>query len=618
MPQACPPLIGDGVFDRVDNQISQFRYYADGAYETARLAMEDLGQFSLDLIPVHGALVPNEDWWRYERPAQPEEPGDMTFDPGLDWITAPPTSNLPGVSFSGPPTFDEAPPVLPVRTEPGPLTATDPGDAPPIDDIDVPEAPDITIPEFPDIDVVLPEVPTITLPTFGGVRPDFDGAPPPNTFAFTVEDYQSALLDKTRSRISAMLDGGTGLPSAVAQALRDRAYSSIDIQETRAVQQAVEEYGARGFSQPSGILNRRLAEVRQNNQNERNKLSRDIYIRDEEIAVENLRFAVSNGVALESQLIQAHIALAQLGLEAAKATIQVAIDIFNAEIGLFNAQRALFETDAQVHRDLIQAELAKVEMYKAQLEGAGLAVDIAEKPVRYGLDRALAMVNIYNAQVGAAKARADVQVAILDAFRAKVQAYAERVKAYETEWDAFATQLEGDLTRQKNYEIATNVFGTRVRVWDEIQKNKIEQQRLAISEKELDLNAWRARTEKVVQLIGAEAQRLDAVVRVYAGRIAKYQADAGIEAVASEAHDKTFRLALDQETQRVALALKNAEIRINQVIQNAGLTVQAQQTVASVGGSLTAAAMSAMSAHTGVSAFYGNSRSCNTTFDDGG
>lgn len=615
----CPIIVGDGVYSQVVQTINGMWGLSQDAFNRAVHYMDDLGQFQLNLISVGAGINPDNNWWHYIRPLAPVEP-TITFDPNYALIPQPPNVDIGGdPAFQQPPTFTDTPPTLPVRTPPGAFTSTPP-DSPTLDVVTVPDAPTIQLPDFPQLlDILpLPIAPVITIPTFQGVRPNFSLTPPPNNFTFTPAEYTSALLDKVSGRLSSMLDAGTGLPAAVVQALRDRAYQAVDVEEARTVQQRMEEFGSRGFVEPNGILARAISEVRESARDKRANLSRDIYIEDEKIAVENLRFSVTNCIALESKLLDGFIEIERMKLDTAKAQLELAINLFNAQIALANLEQQAYATDAAVFRELIQAEVAKIEVYKVELDGKKIIGELNAQQVQIYSERVhalLSLVEIYKAQVEGAKAKAEVNISRTEAFRAEVQAYEALVKAYDTQWDAFGKQIDADTSLYRRYELATNVFAKHVDVWAGINNNLIEQKKLKIDSKQLDLTAYRAQLERIGAIVSAERDRVAAVVAIFQAEIEKYKADASIEATASDSNAKIFQLALAQETERVQVLLKNAELQITQLVETSKIMVGRLESLADTATHLSAGALSALHISAAISSTQSNDQSCRTSFD---
>lgn len=614
----CPIVAADAAIGTVENVMANMWGLASGAYNIATDALRDLGTINLQPISFNVGFTPDTEWWHVLRPRGPDDP-DLVWDPDFSLVPNPPNTDIGGSpAFVVPPTFDEQPPTLLPHDQPGPLTATPPDGPPALDPVVVPDAPVITLPDFPELLTIdLPAVPNITLPSFQGVRPNFNLAAPPNTFGFEPQQYSSALVSQIKSRLQIMINGQPGLPAAAAAQMRDRAYVAVDVQAARAEQEALEDFTSRGWSQPDGMLTHRLLEVRQNNQNQRNSLARDIYLKDVDVAIEDLRFAVAQGIALEGSLMQNFVAFQGQMLDAAKTAMQVAIDVFNAEVALANLELQAYQADAQVFRDLIQAELAKIELYKAQLEGQRLRGELNVQQVTIYSERVralLSLVEIYKAQVDGAKAKADVNLSRTQAFVAQVSAYSERVKAYETEWEAYGQQLTADLTREKIYETAVEVFSNRVRIWSDTNNNLIEQAKLKISEKDLDVTAYRARLEQVKTVFDAETSRFDSIVRAFAARVEKYRADATVEGIVSDGNSKILQLAIQQESERAQVALKNAEITIAQAEEVAKIVISAREAIGRIGAQLAAGAMSAMHVGANISSSLSQSIGCSTEF----
>ncbi|HSX21494.1 MAG TPA: hypothetical protein VLE97_01815 [Gaiellaceae bacterium] len=605
----CPIIVGDGVYGQVVVTMNTMLGIAFDAFNLSKDAMQNLDHIQLDPIQVGVWFDPDNNWWHYIRPVRPTRP-DMTFALDDNLVPQPPSVDVgPDPNFVAPPTFSEQPPVIPDRVGPGPLTATPPGDAPPITDVTVPPTP-----LFPDVPpLVDPSIPAFpTLPPFPGVRPNISFDAPTPSFTFTPEEYASALLDKTRGRISSMLDGGTGLPVDVINALRARAHAAVDVAELRAIQQTTEEYASRGWPEPSGILFHRITEVRQENRDKRNAVDRDIYINDEQIAVENIRFAVQQGVALESQLIQSFLELQRLTFEAAKFNVQLVIDVFNAMVAKANLEVQLYIADSQVWRTEVEA---LIEEYKGLIEGARLQGDLNQQRVAIFGEQVRAIVEEYNAAIETVKAIAQNNLVRIQAYEQTVEAYAARVKAYDSEWDAFSKQIEADLSRYRRYELATNVFANQIKIWADTNTNLIEQKRLRISDKELDITGYRARLDRLAQVIAAETARVNAIAQVYGVDGAIYRTDADVEMVASDSNAKIFSLGLEQERTRVTTGLENARLQITQATENAKIQVGALEAIAQTAGNVASGALSAMSVHAGLSSSLSQSQSCNTSFN---
>lgn len=618
----CAIHLGDPAVQMVSLAYDKYTQFATQSYSLANNQIGDLSH--MDLKPV--AFSVNWDFEGavagYQRPPAPGPAPDMTFH-GPGDLPAPPTASL------APVTLDAAPgaPVNPVPAirdypEPAPLTAEPPAGPIDLSPVPTPVRPDMSLPPAPTLrDLDLPDAPTLTFTSFAGSRPQIAIEAPLQTFAFTPEQYTSDLLDRVKQRVGGMLDGGTGLPAAVAQALRDRAWDGVETQEARAVQKATEEFAARGFSEPNGLLVQRLAEVRQNNQNQRNALSRDVYIKDADLTIQNLQFAVTQGIALESRLMQDHADYMRLGLAAAQAAQDVAIKVFDARVELANVALKIYETDAAVWRENLQAELIKLQQYKAELEAAQVKGSLNEQAVKIynaRIDAIRSLAAAYHADVQAATAVADQNKTVVEARRAEIQAYGERVDAYKTEWDAYASKLQSNATRAQLYGLVEQGYATRVGAWSHVQTQKLDQQRMAIAEADLTQRGWDARLRKMTADIDAEKARLAAVSDAYRSRIGLYSAEAAVETAASDANLRQLNAGIARERQRTDVALQNAKMSIDQMLSINQMAIARAEAVAKVSSQLAASSMSAVNFSAGVHSGRSESSSCGTSFNYSG
>lgn len=102
-----------------------------------------------------------------------------------------------------------------------------------------------------------------------------------------------------------ILYGGTGIPPDVEAQIYSRARSR-DTQEARKMRAvAVKQFANRGFSLPAGVLTARLQEVEQEASIASGKTSSEIAIKQAEIQIETIKFAVAEGVKIRGQVINA-------------------------------------------------------------------------------------------------------------------------------------------------------------------------------------------------------------------------------------------------------------------------------------------------------------------------
>lgn len=620
MSEGCPIIVQDGPAGMVSLAYDKYTQFATDAYHLAVGQVQNLGGFNLTPIAVTTQFKIDDSVYGFNRPAAPSLPAIDYRDPGN--IPEPPSTPVTPVQLTAPPAEPTiTPPVFDTFAPPGPLEAEAP-EAPALSPVQIPDMPVIDLPPVPSLRALdLPDAPDIQIPTFQGVRPVLDLTAPDNQWSFTPEKYVSDLLDKVRGTVSGMLDGGTGLPASVAQALRDRANAEADVQQLREEQTVVEDFASRGFAEPQPLMMKRLAMVRQEAANRRNSLNRDLTIQDQQIAIENLRFAVTQGVSLESTLMQVHMEEMRLSLAALQHARDTSIAIFNAKVTLANAEMQAYQVDAQVWRSQIEGELAALEVYRAKIQGQQLIGEINRQDVEMYSERVRAVsvqADLYRTQMQGAEAQARANVSVAETYRAQIQGFEGKVHAYAVQWDAFSRQMATNETRARIYELSESAYATRVRAWSEQNNTRLAQQRSDIEAADLRLRGWRGQVDALVARTGAERDRVAALVAMSGQRLDLYRANVAVETAASDANLRQLMTGLERERARVDTELKNVDLQIRQMEQNAALMLEAKKTIAQVSAQLSASSMSAVSfsagTHSGLSQSYG----CSTSFSFSG
>ena len=613
-PDPCPFIIaGDPAVIFADGGYSVFMDLAPRAFNDASNYAGQLTQIAIEPMQFtanfdfDGTLAPfqrpprptiNEAGFNFTMPAEP--PAPPTYTPGV--VTPAPA-----------PTFTTPDPTLNFAPAPAPPVVDDP--QPPANpaDLTIPVSPDYVLPPVPTLEELnLPSAPSITLPTFEGERPVFVEPPLNENWSWNPTPYVSDLLDRVKAKVEFMMDGGLGL-EPIEAVIFQRGRARIDLEVRRNIDTRTAEFASRGFSEPNGILAQAVDELLQGGLDAKAELNSQITIESYRELVQNVRFAVQNGIALEQVATNLHIQEQQLALRAAEFQRETSLAILNARITVFNARMAAYQTDAQVFATRIQAALAHVELYRAQLEGERIRGEINQQRVQIYAEQLRAlnvMADFYRSQIQAVQAQADVERTKIERFKAMVDAYSARWRAYGEQVGAYKAQMDAENVKATVHRNLVDAFATRVQAWGTAEGNKIALERLAIDQSGQRIAVWRGQLDKMLALIqaetariGGQAQRADALARIYT-------ADAGVETAASAATDRSFQLGLEKENAEVNAALKAAEIRIQENIQLVSLLMDARKTQAQVMAQLAASAMSAMNFSASVSSARSISKSC--------
>lgn len=192
--------------------------------------------------------------------------------------------------------------------------------------------------------------------------------------------------------VNAITVGGTGLNPAVEAQIWQRGRDRILIDGQRAEAQTMDEFSARGFSLPPGALSARIDTARHEGMKAIGEFSRDVAIKQAEIEVENLRFAVDQAVKARMSAMAAASDYIRALMSGPETAARVASINSDAKARMMGATADLYR--ARLARD----ELAmKVPMFNTgeRVKITGMELDASYKRVQNRVTAAVAAAEQY-------------------------------------------------------------------------------------------------------------------------------------------------------------------------------------------------------------------------------
>lgn len=415
---------------------------------------------------------------------------DVEFIPPQEPNAAPTFQDISAIHTGGLPEFDEKPPTLDLPTKPSQV-APFYGVAPNIDtNFEFPEPPDgllnplIETPEMSTY--VVPDKPQVMLPAFDGTRPTLDAVAPTNleqtlstsystaapSFVSAMDGYVDAMLAKhnpqyhtqmaaIESQLTKYLQGGTGLNTAVEDAIYERSRSKQSAEANRVRDAAWGDAAARGFTLPTGALMSAVQTARQAAADNNAASAREIVVMQAEMEQKNLQFAVTTSAGLRTALLNAALSYHQnlvsingQALDYAKTTLNAVIETYNTAVKAFSAKLDGYKADAQVYEVKMRGAMAAIELYKVEIDAlqALISVDKAKVDIyRARIDALTSLANVYRAQIEAVQGRAGLEKLKLDLFQSQVQSYTSLVQAKNSEWQGYVAAVNGQDAKVKIY-----------------------------------------------------------------------------------------------------------------------------------------------------------------------
>lgn len=415
------------------------------------------------------------------------------------------------------PTFQRAPtktirtPTLYTPAIPGALTETAPVFDVITDTVNIPSAPTLDLPLAPTLnEITLPTAEEMNLPTFDAQKPSLKLSPLTQGLEYVEPEYVSAVKDAVEAKILDIFNMGLALPAYYWQQIVDRTNSEQTIATQRAVDTAASEWGLKGWDRPAGPLNRAIREARAAGETEESKTRRDIFIKRTDLETDNIKFAVVQGLAWDETNLRLFNTVQDRALQVAKERLLAEKLLLDSRVEIFNAEKDFWVAEAQVHQQLIQAELLKLEKFKGEIEAQALIGQLNEQAVKIyvaKIEAATKVVEVFKAQVDAARA-------VSDNNRSKIQAWAERVRAYEAvvsawskEWDGYVAANEANRMKVQLFAEEWKAFGTQINAYQVENEAKRIQPDLQIRKGELDVRVFASQVEKhLADIQGARAE----------------------------------------------------------------------------------------------------------------
>lgn len=618
-----------GAGDQVTSAIDFARQTANTAINGAVSAASGLLNFSFDPVDVPRLDLDNISYPGYLAPDRPASTIDeITLDgqPAKGALT---DVDLTGLNKQAP-VYDIDTPNIEVPASPALVAPTKPGAAPTFDEVTMPTYEGGELPTVPTLEELqIPDAPSIDLSSFDVTRPEFDLPDEHiydnNLIAETGDLATSYLNDylafdpdsqAVRDRWSTMLQGGTGLPANIEQALFDRAIGREDVSSEQAVKQAQGEWAARGFSLPGSTLLAREGEIRRANRTERGRINRELTIQLHEKEIENLRFTVEQGVRLEGQRFEAYVRITDAARAVVSNSYEVARQLLASRIDILNAQLQIYQTDVQVFRERVQIELARLEVFRAQLEAERVRGEINQQRVAVyeaQLRGVLANVEVYKAEIEGANGLIRAQIGEMELYRERVNAYRAEWEGQKTQIDAYAARVDAEEAKARIFEAQVRAYGERVGAFGEevtAQRTKVDAQtaynQAVTQQYATEMEAWQSK-------VSASVERVRTQIAEFQAEIQRYGVDVQGEQARSDGYRANAQLAIERSRADVQGKLKAVDQQIEQLRLAETLGLESLRAASQTYAQLAASSLSAVNASASIQDSVSKQNSGSTT-----
>jgi len=484
----------------------------------------------------------------------------------------------------------------------------------------LPTEPSFTLPTIPVIgDVSIPSLPDYNIPSFEGSMPVMDLRAPDTLFVYNEAEYDSDLKNKLATELyEQIVAGGTGLNKDAEQAIWDRATARQEEENVKALQAAHEYHSSRGFNLPEGVLVGTVLEEYNRANQRKDDLNNDIIKLQAELAQTNTHFIITQAIQFEKNLMDNVNAVKDRAFEAAKATVQLANEIYRIKTEEFVARLEGYKVQATVYEVRIRAEIAKAEFYKAQIEGIKAGVEVKSLLVaayNSQIEGIKALIQMYGAQMEAAKIKADIDRIGLDTYKIKAEVFGIKTDAMTSRYNAYAARIAGEAEKVKMYLGETQAYTAKIEGFKAVADVVSTKAQIRLAKHQGDVETFKgyvelytAETAKIMAKAETEIKAEGLKVDTYKAETDKYAAD--LDAVV-----KNYLGRVEAAKSEADVLIKEREVAIQRLLGEKGLATDILNSNAKIAGQLAAAALTSISASLSMGMSQGQSQSLSMSRD---
>jgi len=585
-------------------------YYAtQGFIEDIRQMIAELEMFNIPDISVDSPEIPSIDY--NGRPnmgkldLDPLWPKNTASRPVLDKL---PTIVAPNIPLS-----------IHMPEKPQPRILHDPGDPPVINDTVLPTKPSYTLPDVPVLaEIIIPSAPAISIPDFDAELADEVFEIPPG-MNYTESPFNSPIWDSLLEKVlDGIRNGGKALEPDVEAGIWERTLSRLQVEEQAGYEELERYWSTKGWDMPQGSLAGALIEKSGEIGRNRRETTLDIGTKQAELAHQDTQFIMQLGKDSEIILRDFHNNQMNRKLEAEKAVAQNAIEILNATISRFNAKIEKYKADAAVYGERVKATLTKVEIFKAQVEAAkvtsevhGNLIDLYEKQIQ-AVDT---IIKIYHTEMQGADISSQIEARKIDIFKSRIDAYVAEIGGEKAKYEMFGIEVDAEKSKVEIFSERVKAFDSQVRLVETQLRVQVAELEGKAKKNDHELDRYKAELGAYAVELDAASKKVSAVVDAFRGEVDGYNAETRAVAAKYTALAAEIGLRIDEARFFLEKAKAEIESKTNGYIALKNLQLTGLTGVTGVSAQLAASAMNAVNASTSFG--YSSSESMGTHFSYG-
>lgn len=208
-----------------------------------------------------------------------------------------------------------------------------------------------------------------------------------------------AFDEATNYLLNSITNGGTGISPSIEAQIFGRGKDRIIADGLRVDQQIANDFAGRGFSMPPGAMAAALQESKYKQHAAVGAMARDAAIRQAEIEIDNIRFAVQLAINSRQMAMQAAADYIRAIMSSPDSAAKVAMLNSDVQAKMISATADLYRT--RLARDELILRAKEISI-NSKLKAGSVNVDAYYKGVDARVNAAIAAAGVYGQAAGAA------------------------------------------------------------------------------------------------------------------------------------------------------------------------------------------------------------------------
>ncbi|MCK5385939.1 MAG: hypothetical protein KAJ39_02055 [Gammaproteobacteria bacterium] len=515
------------------------------------------------------------------------------------------------------PTFDKADPNIRDIAAPNKFTKSAPL-APELQAHALPNTRELIIPDTPTSrDIVLPDNVELMKFAFEGTEPGVLKDAPDVSFNYAENKYTSTLKEKLDAKLLEYVDQNiTGIDPVIEEQIWNASRERVSAVMQGRIKQSKRLLSASGWQQPIGAQVANTNKATQAAADEKNVESRNIAVEQAKLIQQKFHQSLAMAIQLETVLVGHNDSYAQRGLEASKYTVQAAIDLHGLLITQFNSAAQVYETYSRVFKTRVDADIARLEQQRVQLEAQKLIGELNQQDVdkfKVEVEVQALIQKIVNDELEAVKIKLEQDRLTIQNYEGKTRGFEAEIKAKSLEYEGYRDEQQGELLKATTHETLAKIYDTKMKGYETLANTQIAIQESDIKIKqELPLEVTKVLSQIFETTNSGEESRIKALTDLYNVRSDVYDTEVKGESSRVDSEVKVQEQEIKKLVAESEVRIQSLKGNIASMLASIELALESSKAGTQSAAQLSAAALSTVSVNATVTETASNSTN-NTT-----